>query len=76
MIEPQFTADKPVLRVVPDTKESQERDEPKDGYGAGFIEYSIRTSFRDLCRLVGFENARAEVAEIINSEAGRKSRNG
>ncbi len=41
-------------------------------YGAGFIEYSIRTSFRDLCRLVGFENARAEVAEIINSEASRR----
>lgn len=41
-------------------------------YGPGFIEYSIRTSFRDLCRLVGFENARAEVAEIINSEASRR----
>lgn len=48
------------------------RDEPKDGYGAGFLEYSIRTSFRDLCRLIGFENARNEVAEIINSERERK----
>jgi hypothetical protein len=40
--------------------------------GPGFLEYSIRTSFRDLCRLIGFENARAEVAEIILSEADRK----
>lgn len=48
------------------------RDEPKDGYGAGFLEYSIRTSFRDLVRLIGFENARNEVAEIINAERERK----
>lgn len=48
------------------------RDEPKDGYGAGFLEYQIRTSFRDLCRLIGFESARNEVAEIINAEASRK----
>jgi hypothetical protein len=40
--------------------------------GPGFLEYSIRTNFRDLCRLIGFENARAEVAEIILSEASRK----
>ena len=40
--------------------------------GPGYLEYSIRTSFRDLVRLVGFDNARAEVAEIILSEASRK----
>ncbi len=45
---------------------------PPDAYGAGYLEYTIRTHFRDLCRLIGFENARAEVAEIINSECTRK----
>lgn len=55
------------------TELERETDERADGlYGAGFIEYSIRTSFRDLCRLIGFENARNEVAEIVNSEAERK----
>jgi hypothetical protein len=53
-------------------REGQDTETPADGYGPGFLEYSIRTSFRDLCRLVGFENARAEVAEIINAEANRK----
>lgn len=50
------------------------RDEPRSEeiYGAGFLEYQIRTSFRDLCRLIGFESARNEVAEIINAEASRK----
>ncbi|WP_095519559.1 hypothetical protein [Mesorhizobium wenxiniae] len=52
--------------------EEQQNDTPADGYGAGFLEYSIRSSFRDLCRLIGFENARNEIAEIINSEAERK----
>ncbi len=56
--------------------EPQTEREPEDRadglYGAGFIEYSIRTSFRDLCRLIGIEAARQEVAEIINSEFERK----
>lgn len=52
--------------------EEQQSETPTDGYGAGFIEYSIRSSFRDLCRLIGFENARNEIAEIINSEAERR----
>lgn len=57
------------LSQVPGTP----RDEtPADGYGAGFLEYSIRSSFRDLCRLIGFENARNEIAEIINAEIERK----
>ena len=52
--------------------EANEMAEPKDVYGPGFLEYQLRTNFRDLVRLVGFDNARAEVAEIILSEASRK----
>lgn len=51
---------------------TESRETPKDGYGAGFLEYSIRSDFRDLCRLIGFENACREVAEIINAEFERK----
>ncbi len=50
------------------------RETPDDGYGAGFLEYSIRNDFRDLCRLIGKENARREVAEIINAEFERNAR--
>jgi hypothetical protein len=57
-----------------DHAQERETETPADGYGAGFIEYSIRTSFRDLCRLIGFESARQEVAEIVNDEFERKSR--
>lgn len=39
-----------------------------DGYGAGFLEYQIRTNFRDLCGLIGTQNARAVVADIIVAE--------
>jgi hypothetical protein len=52
--------------------EATEMADPKDGYGPGFLEYQLRTNFRDLVRLIGFDNARAEVAEIILSEASRK----
>lgn len=49
------------------------RDEtPPDGFGAGFIEYQARTNFRDMCRIYGFEGARAIMAEIMISEADRK----
>jgi hypothetical protein len=47
-------------------------DTPSNGYGTGFLEYSIRTSFRDLCALIGRENAEREVHEIIESETERK----
>lgn len=40
--------------------------------GPGYLEYQLRTNFRDLVRIIGFDNARAEVAEIILSEASRK----
>ena len=49
-------------------RESQDTETPPDGYGAGFLEYSIRTSFRDLCRLLGKPHARAIIAEIVNDE--------
>jgi hypothetical protein len=41
-------------------------------FGAGFVEYQARTSFRDMVRIYGFESARAIMAEIILSEASRK----
>ncbi|TIO15581.1 MAG: hypothetical protein E5X86_19615 [Mesorhizobium sp.] len=57
------------LSQVPGTP----RDEtPADGYGAGFLEYNIRSSFRDLCRLLGRSQAREVIAEIINAEFERK----
>lgn len=51
-------------------------DTPHDGFGAGYLAYSIRTDFRDLCRLVGRENARQEIAEIINAEFERSPLHG
>lgn len=50
----------------------EREEDPEDGWGAGMLEYSIRSDFRDLCRIVGFEKARQEVAEIINAECERK----
>lgn len=39
---------------------------------AGFLEYTMRTTFRDLTRVYGFEGARELVAQIINDEADRR----
>ncbi len=39
----------------------------------GFFARQIRVNFRILIRMIGFERARATVAEIINSEAERKA---
>lgn len=39
---------------------------------AGFLEYRLRSTFRDLCRIYGFEGARLIAAEIINAEAERR----
>lgn len=47
-------------------------DTPADGFGPGYLAYSIRSDFRDLCRFIGKEAARQEVAEIINAEFERK----
>ena len=56
--------------------EPQTEREPEDRadgiYGAGFIEYQARTNFRDMCRIYGFDGARAIMAEIMISEASRK----
>lgn len=49
-------------------RENPSTEAPADGYGPGFIEYSIRTSFRDLCRVIGKPQARQIVAEIVNDE--------
>lgn len=45
-----------------------ETEAPQDGFGVGYLEYSIRTSFRDLCRVLGKPQARQVVAEIVNDE--------
>jgi hypothetical protein len=45
---------------------------PADGYGAGFAEYTFRTTFRDLCRIYGLGGAKQIADEIIASETERK----
>ena len=49
-----------------------EAENPRDGYGAGFLVYSLAADFHALCCLAGPEAARQEMAEIINSEFERK----
>lgn len=39
---------------------------------AGMLQYNARVAFTDLCRVYGFEHARAIMAEIINAEADGK----
>ena len=56
------------------TIEHDPKEAPRDAYGPGYLAYQIRTEFRDLCRLIGFDSARQEVAEIINDEAEGKRR--
>lgn len=51
----------------------QRDDIPADAYGPGYLVYSLHTDFRSLCRHIGFERAREEMAIIINMEAeGRR----
>lgn len=57
--------------IVPN-KTVEADDPPADGYGAGYLAYQLRTDFRALRSIVGFENARQVVAEIINDDAERK----
>lgn len=47
--------------------------EQDTSHASGFIQYQARQNFRDLCRIYGFGGARQIIAEIINSEAERKS---
>lgn len=42
----------------------------------GYIEYQAAENFRDLCRIYGFTQARAIMAEIINDEASGKRGHG
>ncbi len=49
-------------------------EEPKDGYGPGYLVYSIAADFHALCCQIGPEAARQEMAEIINTEFERKTR--
>lgn len=54
----------------PDTAgEARATDALRDGFFAN----QIRTNFRNLVRMVGFDAARASVAGIINDEAERKA---
>ena len=39
----------------------------------GFFARQIRTNFRNLIRMIGFDRARVVIAEIINDEAERKA---
>jgi len=48
--------------------EQRQADTPSDGFGAGYTIHCLRESFRDLCRQIGKEGARQELAEIINNE--------
>jgi hypothetical protein len=47
--------------------DGQIRETPSD-IEPGFLDYQARQAFRDLCRLVGFEEAREKMATIINEE--------
>ena len=53
----------------PDTAGEARADTLRDGFFAN----QIRTNFRNLVRMVGFEAARASVAGIVNDEAERKA---
>jgi len=46
----------------------QRQTEPRDAFGPGYTIHCLRESFRDLCRQIGKEGARQEIAEIINDE--------
>lgn len=50
-----------------------EQEEAPADFGAGYLEHRIRGDFRDLCRIIGKESARQEVAEIINAEFERRT---
>ena len=39
----------------------------------GVLARQIRTNFRNLIRMIGFDRARVVIAEIINDEAERKA---
>lgn len=51
---------------------SERETEPRDGYGPGFLVYSLAADFHALCCQIGKEAARQEMAEIINAQFERK----
>lgn len=55
------------------TAGARKSDQAQAAKPAGFLEYTLRSTFRDLCRVYGFGGERQIVAEIINDEAERKS---
>lgn len=55
------------------TAVARKADQAQAAKPAGFLEYTLRSTFRDLCRVYGFGGERQIVAEIINDEAERKS---
>jgi len=58
--------------MTPRTETRDTSDAPSDGFGAGYLTHRLREDFDDLCRIVGFENARQEMAEIINAKCERR----
>lgn len=50
--------------------------EPADVFGPGYLVHCLTQDFIDLVRVVGFEAARAEMAEIINNAAKGRRHNG
>lgn len=55
-----------------ETRRETADDTPVDGYGPGFLVYRMSQDFHELCCRIGKENARQEIAEVINSECERK----
>ena len=49
---------------------------PRDGFGPGYLVYSLAADFHALCCMIGKENARQEMAEVINAEFQRSARYG
>lgn len=58
--------------MTPSRLTAQERT-PDEQLHDGFFARQIKTNFRILIRMIGFDRARATVAEIINSESERRS---
>lgn len=51
-------------------------DTPQDGMGPGFLVYRLAQDFHALCCAAGPEQARREMAEIIETEFERSARRG
>lgn len=49
------------------------RETPADGWGLGYVEFSLREDIELMMKFVGFEEMRRRVAEMINDIAEQKS---